>query len=265
MSRVFRKAGKADAWQLKQLWADGFGDSSEDIDLFFSLQFDSADTFVCSEGDRILAVAYCLRCVLQSDGAQQNAGYLYALTSRPDCRRLGIMTALIDFVKAELNIPLWLTPADEKLRQFYQKRDFVSFSSLSERKFAKSNSAAYKAEEISPENAYELRQRLLKAKNCITVSPQQLDYAAKFYEAKWLKVGEDAVALAHLDGGQAQAVELLAVDEQGAADAVCEFFRVDTLTARVPYAEQLCEKLTPMIWLPSRHSFDNLYANFELN
>ena len=265
MSRIFRKAETADVLQLKQLWADGFGDSSEDIDLFFSRQFNSADTFVCTDDDKILAAAYCLKCGLQLGGKEQDAGYLYALTSRAECRNQGIMTALIDFAKAQLNKPLWLVPADEKLRQFYEKRGFVSFSSLSERRFSKSEAEVSKAEEISPEQAFRLRQRILQSESCITLSPKQLDYVAKFYEAKWLKAGENALALAYSDGEQAMAVELLAKNEQAACDAVCQFFGVDTLTARVPYSQQYGAKLAPMIWQPSAKEVATVYANFEFN
>lgn len=267
MSKVFRRADISDIEQLKQIWADGFGDSKQDIDLFFKHPFKSADIFVCADGARILAAIYSLNCILNLNSATYTAGYLYALTSKAECRKLGIMTALIEYAKCELDKPLWLYPADEKLRQFYQKRGFASFFSLSEREFIKSKETIFKAEKISAEQAFRLRHRMISAQSLpsIEFSTEQLDYAALFYDAEWLKIGENAIALAYLDGEQAIAIELLSENEQITADAVCDFFGVDRLSARVLYDKQLGENMAPMIWLPDGESPDIIYANFELN
>ncbi len=262
---MFRKAADRDILQLKQMWQSGFGDTQQDIDLFFQKLYPSADTFVCADGDNVQAVAYCLRCSASINGENRDARYLYALTSRAEVRNKGIMTALIDFVKSQLEVLLWLTPADERLRQFYAKRGFSSFFSLSEREFTKGSEVCQKAEKISARHAAELRQKLLSGTDAVTLSASSLDYAAEFYGSVWLKIGENALALARPDKGQVTATEFLAENQQAAADAVCAFFGADTLCASVPYSAALGEKLRPMIWLPNGTAPNVIYSNFELN
>ena len=118
--------------QLKCLWHEAFGDSSEFIEAFFG-------NFPCDEcahtlsvGGRVVSVLYALPCTLCVGGKEYAAAYIYAVATAADCRGRGYMQLLMERVENLLRSRgvefLYLQPADEGLRNYYLRLGYSNCS-----------------------------------------------------------------------------------------------------------------------------------------
>ena len=126
----FRRTNYEDLPQLKALWARGFGDTTAEIDAFFSICSPSATGFCAEQDGQVIAAAYALPQELAWGEKTLRAAYLYAVTTHPDFRKQGICAGLLAFVEKELKKRyfdcLMLVPADDALRAYYEKLGFSS-------------------------------------------------------------------------------------------------------------------------------------------
>jgi predicted N-acetyltransferase YhbS len=115
-----------DVPKLKNLWLQAFGDTKRSIDLFFEKRFDTKLCFAAKVGEEVIAAAY----VLPVNYGSEKAGYLYALATKTEFRRQGIMGDLLKYVEYRSKMAgcshLFLYPAEEALYSYYEKQGYTS-------------------------------------------------------------------------------------------------------------------------------------------
>lgn len=118
-----------------ELWKETFHDSDRYIDLVFNTYFDPENVFVRFDGDRLVAMMLCISypfrvktcsgTFLTKDGV-----YLCGLATRPEYRRMGIMSRLMNEAEDEMirrgKDLLFLIPADEHLRSYYARMGYYN-------------------------------------------------------------------------------------------------------------------------------------------
>lgn len=120
--------------QLKEIWKVCFGDDDEYIQFYFSNAYQIRNTLVCAENDVIAAMMTVLPCILSVRGKQHRGSYVYAVATRPEYRKQGLMTRMHDQAKKLCEQRgdhfLTLVPASEELFSMYQKCGYQIFTSL---------------------------------------------------------------------------------------------------------------------------------------
>ena len=126
--------------ELIELWHESFGDSYEDIGLFFDMLFSPGLVYVTKENGKIVSAMYLtegheLREELP-DGLkrQYKLAYLYALATKPSARGKGYGLRTVNGA-AELAFSrgadiVTLCPADEGLENWYRERAGFTGKSL---------------------------------------------------------------------------------------------------------------------------------------
>ncbi len=130
---VLRHAEYSDVPELKELWAEVFGDEAEYIDLFFDRMFRPEDyVLLCGrDGDgseSILSMASLLSVDLVSDGERFPVSYLYGMATRPSEQGKGYGLKMLDFAaeycRENGKAGIALQPADTGLLYFYKKAGY---------------------------------------------------------------------------------------------------------------------------------------------
>ncbi|MCI8667975.1 MAG: GNAT family N-acetyltransferase [Lachnospiraceae bacterium] len=111
--------------ELKALWKEVFGDSDEYLDIFFSRVYKEKNTLVrCIDG-KPAAALYMIPYEICINGKKHILQYLYALATKAEYRRKGIMTELIHQAhkigKKRGYVSSVLIPACQELYAFYQQ------------------------------------------------------------------------------------------------------------------------------------------------
>ncbi len=111
--------------ELKGLWKEVFGDSDEYLDIFFSRIYKENNTLVrCIDG-KPAAALYMIPYEIYINGKHYMLQYLYALATKAEYRRKGIMTELIHQAhkigKNRGYISSILIPACQELYAYYQQ------------------------------------------------------------------------------------------------------------------------------------------------
>ena len=129
---------------LKEIWKDGFGDTDEDIEAFFSLLFDPEAVYITREGEMPVAVMYLVEGLILSEmpeGKPVKVTYLYALAAKWDKRGRGYgrrtVRGAADLAFARGADIVALTPADAGLRDWYRDQVGFPFDSLTKAEYDK--------------------------------------------------------------------------------------------------------------------------------
>lgn len=121
-------ASKENIKDLYNLWQICFGDDKETIDMFFNNSFDSENTVVCVDNQKVVAMMFLLPQVIKSSKKEYSSYYLYALGTEPSYRSKGIMGKMIEYAASlarERHIDyLFLVPASESLFGYYKNHGF---------------------------------------------------------------------------------------------------------------------------------------------
>lgn len=116
--------------QIVALWQEAFGDSKEFI-LDFLNEVGCGRAFGFVEGKKLKAMFFLIDSELHHGSETHRAWYLYAAATAKECRRQGIMAALIDKAEALAKLSgveyIALVPANEKLFLYYEKFGFKKF------------------------------------------------------------------------------------------------------------------------------------------
>ena len=262
---MLRRANEKDRKELSALWQEGFGDSAQDIQQFFEFNMDTADIFVEDDGG-ISAALYGLPCEIEWEGRSLSARYIYAVATSLERRSQGIMSRLIPFAHRQMEDDgaeaFWLYPADSGLMKYYEKFGYRPILSAKKAVVA-AEKVDLPVEELTPDDAAELRRQLLSLKDAVNWSGSALAYAAEFYEARWYRVG-DALALVHSGEDVLEVPEMLSFDPTQTAQALCTRLGASQAKVTLPYWCFGEDKLTPMVRMPHGCP-DALYAGLELN
>ena len=128
--------------RLKQIWKDGFGDTDDDIEAFFSLLFDPEAVYITRENGIPVSVMYLVEGLMLSEmpeGKPVKVTYLYALASKWDKRGRGYgrrtVRGAADLAFARGADIVALTPADAGLRDWYRANVGFEMDSLTKEEY----------------------------------------------------------------------------------------------------------------------------------
>ena len=126
---MIRFAKPGDHPRLKELWADVFGDSPEDIDTYFSMRHTDNNMLVYEQSGTIAGMLTMLPVTLVTDsGFSYSARYIYAVATDTRYRKQGISTQLLAAAHAHMQnagvAASVLVPATPELFGFYEKRGY---------------------------------------------------------------------------------------------------------------------------------------------
>lgn len=114
--------------ELKDLWKEVFGDSDAYLDIFFSKVYTESNTLVHYQDGKVAAALYMIPYELYIGGKSYSIMYLYALATKAEYRRKGIMTELIKQAHvigtARGYISSVLIPACQDLYAYYNKMGY---------------------------------------------------------------------------------------------------------------------------------------------
>lgn len=124
-----RKTGREDIPALKALWQEAFGDEQQDIDLFFETVYPNATGFCAEDGGELVSMLFALPQTIVKEEKQLKCAYLYAVATKKDRQGEGLCSALLAYAEKELRKryveALLLSPASERLADFYAERGFT--------------------------------------------------------------------------------------------------------------------------------------------
>ncbi len=105
--------------EIIPLWCEAFGDSEEEIRFFLeNASYECAGYYADGE---LAAMLFLIKCTL----CKEESNYIYAASTYKKFRKKGYMSELLKYCKNKYG-SLCLIPADEKLVNYYKKRDFVN-------------------------------------------------------------------------------------------------------------------------------------------
>lgn len=136
---MIRHGDIADIPSLKKLWQEAFGDEEKFVDSFFERVFCPSYALCAEKEGQAVAVLYMLPCeIADREGNKENACYFYALATKQEYRRQGIMGELIETAKREREEEgcrfFFLIPASDKLADYYAGFGFRPFGKVCTRR-----------------------------------------------------------------------------------------------------------------------------------
>lgn len=124
-----RKTGREDIPALKALWQEAFGDEQQDIDLFFETVYPNATGFCAEDGGELVSMLFALPQTIVKEEKQLKCAYLYAVATKKDRQGEGLCSALLAYAGKGASQALFevllLSPASERLADFYAERGFT--------------------------------------------------------------------------------------------------------------------------------------------
>ncbi|MEG2295284.1 MAG: GNAT family N-acetyltransferase [Oscillospiraceae bacterium] len=131
---MIRFAQDKDYDQLKHIWQACFGDDEAYRNLFFETRYQTHQTIVYEEKDRVVAMLHLLPLELHIKGQYYKGKYIYAVGTLKEYRGKGISTNLLSFADNYLQKQaidcVILVPATPSLFSFYEQRGFDFFSDI---------------------------------------------------------------------------------------------------------------------------------------
>lgn len=122
--KMIRYARDADKHELRQMWIEIFGDSKVYIDSFLNTVFLEKNTLLWEENHCVAAMLYMVPYRLIWGGKKVTCMYLYALATKPQYRKRGIMGNLItranEICKKRGYAMTFLEPAGQELFAYYR-------------------------------------------------------------------------------------------------------------------------------------------------
>lgn len=112
---TIKNADKSDVSCLKALWKEGFGDSDEFIEWYFSHRFKCEYTSISKENGKIVSMAYFQPTTLQIRGENIKVAMLNGVYTTPEYRKLGLMhknVLHLEQISKEHSLPIMInTPS----------------------------------------------------------------------------------------------------------------------------------------------------------
>lgn len=157
----FSKASSEHIPELKRIWKVCFNDEDLYIDFFFENKFSSCNCIVATDNGKAIGSAYLMPVSVYEYGMVKKGFYGYAIGILPEYRGKGIYakmdTLIYDYI-VKNNIFYILSPANEKLCDFYKSLGFTETAFVSERILTSSGKAKdYNSHKLSADDYYRLR------------------------------------------------------------------------------------------------------------
>ena len=183
----FIEADKSHIASLKEIWKISFGDEDEYIDFFFENRFNTCKTIVVLNNGKPIGAMYLMNVSTIEYGKIKEGFYGYAIALIPDFRGNGIYKIInkeiqkILFSKNKFYI---LSPANEKLCEYYKSLGFIENAYVSEEIFIPDTSNRdYECTDLTNEDFIRLRNSNFR--NLIRWDKAGMDYILN--ENKFLK------------------------------------------------------------------------------
>lgn len=120
---------------MMRLWKETFHDTDRYISLVFDAYFTPDNICVRYDGDRLVAALLGVPYQFSNgvpDTSLMKGLYLCGLATRPEYRRQGIMSEMMEEIESRAEERgfdfTFLIPADSHLREYYKKRGYFDFS-----------------------------------------------------------------------------------------------------------------------------------------
>lgn len=116
--------------EIKRMWADIFGDSSEYVDMYFDRVYSDSDAMtLCADG-HVVSSLLLQPYVMTFHGREATASYIAGAATRRNMRGRGLMSALmadaLDASRARGDIITCLIPASGYLYRYYSRFGFAT-------------------------------------------------------------------------------------------------------------------------------------------
>ncbi len=108
--------------QCEKLYNNAFGEDSEFDTMLFDLFFDSVETL--QKDGIVTAMYFKIPCILNYNGVEKKAYYIYAVTTHKDFRHQGLMSRLFSETQRESDAFYFLKPSSEGVIAFYEQVGF---------------------------------------------------------------------------------------------------------------------------------------------
>ncbi len=169
--------------QLRQLWKDTFGDSDAFLDIFQETAFSPERCRCATLNDTVVAALYWFDCEFEG----QPIAYVYAIATAEEYRGRGVCHALMENTHEHLTAHGYagaiLSPASDKLFEFYKEIGYETCAYNSELIFKEDALYAFEEKEIAlrkiaKEEFVELRRNFLP-KNAVLQEKENLSFLEK--------------------------------------------------------------------------------------
>lgn len=256
----YRQAKAEDLAALKTLWAQCFGDGEEEICAYFTA-YGTQNTFLAVQKETVAAmVIYFQTELILQDGESVAAAYLYCFCTRPELRGQKIGSGLLAFAESRLKelgfACTMLVPGEKSLFDFYEKLGYRTAFTYSKTKYAAQSTQAIAAP-VSANRYWQLRQMLLW-ENCVLNSEKDICFCQTLYHATLLEInanGSIGCAIAAQNGERLLVFDLLAQEEEQAAQAVMAYFGVKEAVVYSPGTQ----RHGMVKWLDEEKELTNAY------
>ena len=195
-------SGRVD--QLLPLWKEAFGDHQGFWEMFLDTAFRPDHCGCLLKEDKIGASLCWLDCSWEG----KKIAYIYAVVTHPDFRGQGLCRRLLNQVHRRLKdsgyAAAMLVPAEEALRQMYEKMGYVNCTGVSEFS-CPPGETSFPLHAIGPEEYAQLRRQLLP-RGSVLQEGENLSFLAE--QAQFF-AGPETLLAAYWDDGVLHALELL--------------------------------------------------------
>lgn len=257
---MVREYKKKDIPFLKKLWQTVFEDDIEYIDRFFSFFDGKMRVFVSEEDSKIVSAVYCLNAVLVSGESRKNAWYLYAVSTLLKYRKRGHVTKIIEHIKTldDFEYALFLTPSNEKNRQFYKKLGFEDRFYCCEIQYHRTDGpVSIQIKKRENENLYFLREKVLSGLNYVSWDKNHLEF---WFDSNIYVVykGNEAKGYVHIEEENGKIIaDEVCVEEcylEQMLNKLCEITGKENINIFTFDSQNHCKKNKGMIY----YKFDSL-------
>ncbi len=190
--------------QLRALWRQAFGDGDAFLDAFFSLCFSPKRSRCVLRDTEVVSALYWFDFTCRG----QKMAYLYAVTTREDCRHQGLCRALLtdtrNILEAQGYSAALLCPENESLARMYAGQGYLPVCKIAEVTRAAGERPVF-LRRVSPEEYALLRSRFLPAGGA---QPEECFFKLLAHDAE-LFAGADFLLAARQQDDTLLAAELL--------------------------------------------------------
>lgn len=220
---MFRMSQIGDEPKLHKLWRETFGDEDSFISSFFSAFYTAGNAAVAEYNGEIISAMYLLPAgTLYSNESAFSCCYLYALSTLEEYRCRGIAEKVLECAaQAAFSRGydcVYLSPAENDLFAYYEKRGFESCFSCSEQMFlGKPAASPVMLESVSPEEYSQIREELLENIPHVEYSLGMISfqqYICKIGGAELWRFPGGCVAAEVLRGGKSAIIKELLCDRE---------------------------------------------------
>ncbi len=166
---------------LKLIWKTCFGDSDDYIDFFFENRINSCYPIVATYDNKVIGGMYLMPVKTYEYSKIKNGLYGYAIGVLPEYRKNGVYKHIhskIDEYITNKNMFYILSPANEKLCEYYKSLGFIENAYISEETFEKTTEKGktFVTENLDKNHYFNLRQECFKDKSPIIWDKEALLY-----------------------------------------------------------------------------------------